>query len=180
MINDEELLKNIAKGDSKAFELLFNRHKKSVYGLSLRILGSPPLAEENAQETWIKVVEFAKNFELRASVLSWIQKIAKNQALNILRKRGWEEELPFDSQDSIADETLSSFEALEQTEDLAMLKSAVDSLPDRQRVALVLWMHEEKSYSELAQEMNLNVNAVKVLLFRAKENVQKFLKKGGS
>ena len=67
-------------------------------------------------------------------------------------------------------------EQLENVQDIKKLKEAIAKLPDRQRVALVLWMHEEKSYAELATELDLDVNAVKALLFRAKENLAKSMK----
>ncbi len=175
-MDDFELLQKIAKGDSKAFESLLHKHQRAVYGLSLRLLKSSSLAEDNAQETWIRVVKSAGSFEKRATVLAWIMTIAKNLALNSLEKRGWEEALsPEDENQVMADQKDMELELL-QGETLQKLKAAVSQLPDRQRVALILWMEQEKSYSELAQEMKLNANAVKVLLFRAKENVQKLMK----
>lgn len=174
MSTDENLLLNIAKGDSKSFELLFYKHKNAVFGLSLRLLGTRMLAEENSQESWIRVVRCAHQFEPRRPVLSWILAITKNLALNTLQKRGWESELDPDTEQSIpwSGEELS--DTLEKVNSIESLKEAIQQLPDRQRVALVLWMYEEKSYSELAQELGIAVNAVKVLLFRAKENIKKW------
>ena len=177
-MEDIELLKKISNGDSKAFESLMKKHQNAVYGLSLRILGASMLAEENVQETWIRVVRSAGTFQQqeKASVLSWILKITKNLALNILDKRGWEDQLSDEKENQISDSAEDISTTLQKAEDMKALKKAIDSLPDRQRVVLVLWMHEEKSYSELAVEMGININAVKVLLFRAKENLEKALK----
>jgi RNA polymerase sigma-70 factor (ECF subfamily) len=175
-MDDIELLQKIAKGDSKAFESLLHKYQRSVYGLSLRMLKSSSLAEDNAQETWIRVVKASGQFENKGSVIGWILTITKNLALNSIEKRGWEEALsPEEENQVMADQKDLEIE-LSHGETLQKLKKAVAQLPDRQRIALVLWMEQEKSYSELAQEMNLNVNAIKVLLFRAKENVQKFMK----
>ncbi len=177
-MEDIELLKKIANGDSKAFESLMKKHQNAVYGLSLRILGARMLAEENVQETWIRVVRSAGTFQQqeKASVLSWILKITKNLALNVLDKRGWEEQLSEENENQISDSVEDISTTLQKAEDMKALKKAIDTLPDRQRVALILWMHEEKSYSELSVELGININAVKVLLFRAKENLEKALK----
>jgi RNA polymerase sigma-70 factor (ECF subfamily) len=174
-MDDYELLQKISRGDAKAFETLLKKHQRAVYGMSLRLLGSSQLAEENAQETWIRVVNAAATYQPQAAALSWILKIAKNLALNVLDKRGWEEELSPEKEDRLENEESDLELNFEQGETLQKLKNAVAKLPDRQRVALVLWMEEEKSYAELAQELKINVNAVKVLLFRAKENVQKWM-----
>lgn len=175
-MSDEELLRKIVKGDSKAFESLFIKYKANVFGLSRRILGAQMLAEENSQEVWMKVISSAQSFQGKGSVKSWILQITKNNALNIIRKRGWEEELPEDQAEQIADENLNQMEVvLEEAARLDLVKAAVDSLPDRQRVAIVLWMQQELSMSEIAVQLDINVNAAKVLLFRAKESIKKFV-----
>lgn len=175
-MDDIVLLQKIAKGDSKAFESLLLRHQKAVYGLSLRLLKSPSLAEDNAQDTWIRVVKSASSFEGKSKALTWILTITKNLALNYLQKKVWEEDLSPDTESQIAQDTEGVDLQIETAEKMEKLKKTIAQLPDRQRVVLVLWMEKEKSYSELAQEMKLNVNAVKVLLFRAKENVHKLMK----
>lgn len=174
-MSDEELLKLIIKGDSKAFESLFKKYKANVYGLSRRILGAQMLAEENSQEVWMKVISSASSFAAQGSVKSWILQITKNNALNIIRKRGWEEPLPEEKAAQIEDASLDNQEVLEAAAKADLVKAAVDSLPDRQRVAIVLWLQQELSYAEIAQAMDLNVNAAKVLLFRAKENIKKYV-----
>lgn len=180
-MSDEELLQRISQGDSKAFESLFHRHKRVVYGISFRILGAPMLAEENSQDVWMKVVQKSADFKSGGSVRSWILTIAKNQALNVKRKRGWEESLPAES-DSLhmqvegdaLDEDLSG--QLEKLQDLECLKQAIDQLPDRQRVAVVLWMSEDLGQSDLASALDLSIDSVKALLFRARENLKAMMR----
>lgn len=179
-MDDLELIKKVGQGDRRAFELLVRTYQKNVYGLALRILGSAMLAEEVAQETWLRVITAAPTFEPRGSVKSWILTITKNQSLNVIQKRGWEDALPSDAEEKIASQEQQLEFQMEFEQNLERLKVAVSRLPERQRVALVLWMHEEKSYSELSQELGINVNAVKVLLFRAKENIQKFMREEGT
>ncbi len=174
-MSDANLLQQIQKGDSKAFESLYNKYKSAVLGLSYRILGASMLAEENAQDVWMKVINSAASFSGSESAKAWIMTITKNHALNIIKKRGWEEALPENAEAQIPDETEFQFGELSEYQKIENLKRAVGQLPDRQRVALVLWMNEEKSYSEIAQELGINVNACKVLLFRAKEAVKRIM-----
>ncbi len=134
------------------------------------------LAEEISQETWMRVVQAAPRFEARGSVKSWILTIAKNQCLNLIEKRGWEEALPEGGEEQIADPCESLETLLSAQQQKQRLLGAIDRLPDRQRAALVLWMQEEKSYEEVARDLKTHVGALKVLLFRAKENLLRALK----
>jgi len=174
-LTDEELILRTAKGDSKGFEALLVRYQKNVFGLCRKLLRSDMLAEEIAQETWIRVVRASSQFEARGSVKSWILTIAKNLCLNSIEKRGWEEPLPEGSEEQIEDPSLGLEALLSQREQKLRIVQAMDLLPDRQRAVLILWMQEEKSYEELAQEMKTHVGALKVLLFRAKENLAKIM-----
>ena len=177
-MTDAELIKKIASGDPQAFEKIFQKYKSHVYGLSLRLLASSSLAEDNSQETWIKVVQAASQYEDTGSAQAWILRIAKNTALNTIRKRGWEQELTSEDSEEIADTGENVLELISASQDIQRLKSAMDQLPDRQRVILILWLSEENDYSELANEMQIRLNAAKVLLFRAKENLARLIKEG--
>lgn len=174
-MSDAILLQQIQKGDSKAFESLYNKYKSAVFGLSYRLLGASMLAEENAQDVWMKVINSAASFSGNESAKSWILTITKNHALNTIKKRGWEEALPEEAEAQIPAETEFHFGELSEYQKIENLKKAMELLPDRQRVALVLWMHDEKSYSEIAQELGININACKVLLFRAKEAIKRIM-----
>lgn len=178
-VQDDELIRRIARGDSKAFESLLGRHKKSVYGLATHLMGSKAQGEEIAQETWIRVIRHAEAYAGRGSAKSWILTIARNLALNELRKRQWEEELEPNSAEKIPDGAVSFEDLLSSEEDARRVQTAMLELPDRQRVALVLFLSEDKSHSEIAVELDLQVNAVKALLMRARENLKKHLTDGG-
>lgn len=174
-MDDQALIRKIAKGDSKAFESLFQKYKALVYGYSRRLLVSESLAEDNAQETWMKIVQYAHQYQEQGSLKSWMITIAKNTALNTLRKRGWEEELENETSENIQDLSLDLLSMMENQQTLGKMRKAIEELPDRQRVILILWISEEKSYEELATDLQINLNAAKVLLFRAKQNLQKMI-----
>src|ERR1700691_6431147 len=83
------LLGAVAKGDADAFERLYGAARAKLYGVLLRILGKPELAEEVMQETYLKVWKMADKFDpALASPITWMVAMARNRAIDIVRKRG--------------------------------------------------------------------------------------------
>ena len=83
------LLAEVAKGDDAAFEQLYGATRAKLYGVLLRILGRPELADEVMQETYLKVWKMAGRFDPTvASPITWMVAIARNRAIDIVRKRG--------------------------------------------------------------------------------------------
>lgn len=172
--DDEALLRQIAKGDSKAFESLLRAHKRAVFGLAYHLTGSKMTAEDISQETWIRVVKNAESFK-GESARAWILTIARNLSLNELRRGKWEAELPPEDEGRLVSDAFSFDELMQTESDLKRVQSALTRLPDRQRVALVLFLSEERTYAQIGAELELDVNAVKALLFRARENLKKMM-----
>jgi len=174
MISDEVLLQQIGNGDSKAFGSLFERYKKAVFGLALHMMGAAALAEEVAQETWVSVVKEASAYTGRGAVKSWIFAMTRNRCLNELKKRKWEQPMEEDQLNNLPAEEISDpAEYLSELQE--DLKEAILLLPDKQRCAVVLSLHEENSLSDIAKHMDMKVNAVKATLFRAKQNLKELL-----
>ena len=88
-ITDQDLIKKIAKGDSKAFESLFNKYGDLVYGVSCKLIKDRAKAEDMTQTTWIKVLTESKNFTAdytsKNSVKAWIMKINRNLIIDQFR-----------------------------------------------------------------------------------------------
>src|SRR6204780_5203500 len=83
------LLAAVAKQDVTAFERLYEATRAKLYGVLLRILGRPELAEEVMQETYLKVWRMADKFDpMLASPITWMVAMARNRAIDIVRKRG--------------------------------------------------------------------------------------------
>ena len=183
-IPSEDLMAGIAKGDDDAFEILVNRHQTSVLNLIYRFIGDRTQAKDLAQEVFLKVWQAAKSYEAKAKFTTWIYRITVNLCLNELksaRRRKW---FPFhrsdgDSENAI-EETFS--DGSPTAEDLLLVKersrqitNALQSLPDNQRMALVLKKYDDLSYQEIAKILNCSVSAVESLIVRAKRTLQKKL-----
>jgi RNA polymerase sigma-70 factor (ECF subfamily) len=181
----EELMARIAKGDKDAFEILVDRHQVSVLNLIYRFIGDRTQAKDLAQEVFLRVWQSAKSYESKAKFTTWIYRITTNLCLNELkssRRKRWfsfhhtngdpektlEETLPDGS--PIAEDLMLSRERSRKISD------ALQSLPENQRMALVLKRYDDLSYQEIAQILDCSVSAVESLLVRAKRNLQEKLK----
>ena len=172
-MEDSQLLKKIAKGDSKSFSVLLEKHKSKVFGTCYYLMGDKALAEDLSQETWIRVVKSAEDYQPTAPVIAWILRIARNACYNELRTRNRWSELSPEEENQVIHDQLTVEEILGNEEDESRLKEAIVKLPPQQKMALLMVVQEEKSHAEVALELKCSVGAVKVLLFRARENLKK-------
>ena len=174
-MDDSQLLKQISKGDSKAFSSLLEKYKSKVFGTCYFLMGDKALAEDLSQETWIRVAKSAGDYTPVAPAIAWILRIARNACYNELRTRNRWSELSPEDEKQIVDDHGSVEDVMGQTEKETKLQDAILELPPQQKMALMMVVQEEKSHSEIAQELQCSIGAVKVLLFRARENLKKRL-----
>ena len=115
---DYALIRRVARGDAPALAELMRRHQARLYNLAYRLLKDPLEAEDALQEVFIKVYEHAASFTPKATVGAWLNRIAANHCLNLLRARRPQESL--DQEESVAppDPGATPLEALEE-QDLA-------------------------------------------------------------
>src|SRR6202161_3875508 len=135
------LLGAVAKRDAAAFERLYDATRAKLYGVLLRILGRPELAEEVMQETYLKVWNGAESFDAAvASPITWMVAIARNRAIDIVRKRG---ELSIEDEPealSVAADTPPPLARREMTEELKRLLACLGKLdPEKQRIVLLAY-----------------------------------------
>jgi RNA polymerase sigma-70 factor (ECF subfamily) len=177
----EELMIRIAEGDDEAFEILVNRHQTSVLNLIYRFVGDRTQAKDLAQEVFLKVWQAAKTYKPEAKFTTWIYRITANLCFNELkssRRKKWFSFYRYDEDEGkTIEETLS--DRSPSPEDLLLIKErsrqisdALQSLPDNQRMALVLKRYDDLSYAEIAQIIGCSVSAVESLLVRAKRTLQ--------
>jgi RNA polymerase sigma-70 factor (ECF subfamily) len=185
-ISNEELMARIAKGDEDAFEILVNRHQTFVLNLIYRFIGDRTQAKDLAQEVFIKVWQAAKSYESKAKFTTWLYRITANLCLNELksaRRRRWfsfhssDEDSENSIEDSISDGSLNAEDLLLAKERSSQILDALQSLPDNQRMALILKRYDDLSYQEISQILGCSVSAVESLLVRAKRTLQEKLKK---
>jgi RNA polymerase sigma-70 factor (ECF subfamily) len=177
---DARLMLQFQAGDLAAFEVLFSRHSRSIVNFAYRFVRNREVAEELAQEVFIKVYDAARNYRAEAKFTTWLYRIATNVCLNEIRRPHFRtphqsldtpaSDDPDDRPPEIADTVLPSPETQMQRRGLReLLKRALDALPEKQRVAFILNKYQELSYAETADVMRTSEKAVKSLIHRAKE-----------
>jgi RNA polymerase sigma-70 factor (ECF subfamily) len=177
---DARLMLQFQAGDLAAFELLFSRHSRSIVNFAYRFVRNREVAEELAQDVFIKVYDAARNYRAEAKFTTWLYRIATNVCLNEIRRpyfRAPHQSLdtpasddPDDRPPEVEDVSRPSPETeLERRGLRDLLKRALAALPEKQRVAFILNKYQELSYAETADVMRTSEKAVKSLIHRAKE-----------
>jgi RNA polymerase sigma-70 factor (ECF subfamily) len=155
------LLAAVAKGDEAAFGRLYAATRAKLYGVVLRILRRADLADEVMQETYLKIWHSAGQFDpLRAAPITWMVAIARNRAIDLLRRRAETsiEEEPEAME--VAADNPDPLARRELTEDLQRLLACIGRLPpERQRMVLLAY-YNGWSREQLAKELGAPVNTV--------------------
>src|ERR1700723_527078 len=172
---DRELVRLSQDGNESAFEELVRRHQQRVFALVGGILRRPEDLEDVAQQVFLKAYLGIRRFDQRAAFSTWLYKIAVNECWDYLRKKKvrplvYEADLSEEQVSRLdgvvsADQPASSSDRAEARD---LLERMMEKLPEQDRELLVLKEVEGFSVQELAEILNLNVNTVKVRLFRAR------------
>ena len=177
----------VQAGDAFAFEQLMQRY----HGRLVRILrgygGCDDSAEDLAQDVFLRVFRARANYLPTAKFSTWLFHIAHNVASNALRDRkrrkevqafatsGSQSAIMSLDQMAMASTGAMPVRQLDKVERAEMVRLAVEALNERQRMALLLCKFEGLSYQEIAEAMELSVQAVKSLLSRARVNLKQML-----
>jgi len=184
---DEQLMARFQAGDSTALEELFNRFQKPLFNFFLRTVGGRETAEDLVQETFLKVYRFGHTFRgSQAKFTTWLYSVAGNQCRDYLRQRSRRPETTLDENlegshaDDLVDRRLevgvSSVEDhLIRMELRSLLEAAIQSLPEKERIAIVLREYQGLEYREIADVLGCPIGSVKVLIFRARQHLRQKL-----
>lgn len=162
--SDEALLAGYATGDPRTAAAFVRRFQGRVYGLALTIVRQPAIAEEVAQETFVRVFRHAGNYDARKGrVSTWLLSIARNLAIDVTRMKRLD---PVDPEVIAAELSLTSREPAADERDLQpderdQLRSAITELPDDQRRALVLAAYMGRTAREISDLDDVPLGTVK-------------------
>ena len=187
-MTDAQLVERTLAGSEDAFAGLVSRHQRRVYNLLARMLRNPALAEELAQESFLKAYTHLRSFNPEYKFANWILRIAHNAAIDALRRRGPQlvsmdqpgsaEQRPLE--ETVVDPRSDEAERRVERRDLSqVLGAAMDQLrPDYRRV-VVLRYQQDLGYEEIAVITGEPVGTVKSHLHRARAEMAAFLTKRG-
>lgn len=176
--DDLELMARARDGDAEAFTVLVERHQHWVIGVVAKMLGSPNEAEDLAQMVFVRVWKSAARWEPTAKFTTWLLTITRNLVFNEVRRRGRARTVPLEESEDrppreFADHrVVSPAAALANSELLDAIDTAIQSLAEQPRMALILRRYEEMSYEDIAAVLGVTVPAVKSMLFRARTELR--------
>ena len=175
------VVKTTESGESAAgfeFDETYRTHYRRILALCRYLLKSVYEAEDAAQEVFLRAYRNRSTIDESKSPLNWLLKTATNHCLDRLRRRR-REVLFYESADPdqvgpsrVSEDTL---EIMVRTEKGDRVRSAIQSLPDRYRVPLVLAYYNEFTYDEIGHALDLNRNTVATLIFRARKRLREEL-----
>jgi RNA polymerase sigma-70 factor (ECF subfamily) len=161
---DEELMELVDAGETRAFELIFDRHAGAAYSLALRMCGRRSLAEDIVQEAFLSLWRSGSGYDrARGSVRSWVLSAVHNRAVDALRRAG--AKAGRDVSDEGIAERLPAREAtdaeVERREESRRVRSALDELPADQRQVIELAYFGGLTHSQIAEMLDLPPGTVK-------------------
>jgi len=162
--SDEALLAGYATGDPRTAAAFVRRFQGRVYGLALTIVRQPAVAEEVAQETFVRVYRHAGNYDARKGrVSTWLLSIARNLAIDITRMRRFDPVDPdvLAAELSIDSHTPGIDEMGVQPDERDQLRSAIRTLPDDQKSALVQAAYMGRTAREISDLDDVPLGTVK-------------------
>jgi RNA polymerase sigma-70 factor (ECF subfamily) len=163
-------------GDCNAFGELVRRHYPGVVQVVYRLCGEAGLAEDMAQETFLRAWINLPSFRPQSSLRNWLYRIAVNATLDVLRRRP-EETLEDEAIQMISDQSAGPETVLVEKESVAQLQQAMHSLPEAARSVLILREYGGLSYQEIASVLDVPVGTVMSRLNYARNRLRELLKK---
>jgi RNA polymerase sigma factor (sigma-70 family) len=177
MMTDSQLIREIKDGNVEMYSVLMNRYQKKIMAFIYHMLKSARLelmAEDLCSESFYKAYRSLHSFrEVDASFSTWLYTIARNTVLSELRKQKTAH-VSLDDTTYIpaAPAEAGPEQRLLRSEKTLMVREAINSLPEKQRSALILREYEGLDYQEIANILDQTVSSVKSLLFRARASVK--------
>jgi len=176
---DAELMLRVKDGDGASFAILLEKHRSPVIHFLYRMVQNQAIAEELAQEVFLRVYRSRGTYEPTAKFTTWLFRIATHLALNSLRdgkNERTQERLDEHTDDmpvrQLPDSKPSVEQAMLYQAKFREVRQAIAALPEKQRAAVLMHKYEEMEYSQIARVLNCSESAVKSLLFRAYESLR--------
>ncbi len=176
-VSDEDLLKNIAKGDRRALEVLYGRYKVKLYRFLLRLANNEVAAEDILSDVFFDVWQQAGRFEARSSVSTWLYAIARFKALSARRERQ-HLELGHD-EDMIEDPGDGPENVVQKADKGKIIEDCLKHLSAPHREVIDLVYYHEKSIREVGEVLRIPQNTVKTRMFYARKHLSELLLAAG-
>lgn len=183
---DAEVMLRVKAGDESAFDYLVQKYRRPLVSFMYRMARNTAAAEDLAQEVFLRVYRSRQTYEASAKFTTWLYRIATNLAVNHARDTRHERPevtVSLDEPDEetgttldVADSNVTAEEVLVRRERMLAIRSKVEALPERQKLAVIMHKYQQMDYKQIADVLKLSESATKSLLFRAYETLRQQLK----
>jgi len=170
--DDFSLVKRFIDGDKSSFRILVQRHKEKVRNIIYLTVNNSDLVDDIAQEVFITVYKNLKNFRFESQFTTWLYRVTVNKCKDHLRKINVRKIfVPVNETEDYSGENFS----VESDNISEIVMNAVNKLPVKLRIPLILKDIEGFSYQEIAESVQCEIGTVKSRIFRAREGLKKIL-----
>lgn len=176
-LSEAALVDACLAGRAGAFELIVERHRRSVYQLCYRFVGNHEDASDLSQDVFLRAYRGLRSFRGHSSLGTWLYRIGVNVCLNRISASAPLAKLtePIDERQYVDTQSESPADHLLREERGARVRAAIAELPRKQRATLILRIYHEMSHQEIADVLGSSVGAVKTNFFHALSNLKKRL-----
>jgi RNA polymerase sigma-70 factor, ECF subfamily len=185
-LSDTDVMLRAQAGDDLAFDYLVQKFRRPLVSFMYRMARNLAVAEELSQEVFLRVYRSRQSYAAEAKFTTWLYRIATNLALNHIRDTKHERAentVALDESDEesglafeLPDPSLSAEQHMLRRERMQAIRKQVESLPERQRMAVIMHKYQSMDYREISKVLKLSESATKSLLFRAYETLREKLK----
>jgi RNA polymerase sigma-70 factor, ECF subfamily len=185
-LDDAAIMLELKAGNMAGFDFLIQKYRKPIINFMYRMTRNQAVAEELAQEVFLRVYRSRETYRAEARFSTWLYRIATNLGVNHARDTRHERNastIYLDETDSetgttpdVADSTPGAEDRLLRTERLNAIREHVMALPERQRMAVLMHKYEDMDYKQIGDVLKLSESATKSLLFRAYQTLREKLK----
>jgi RNA polymerase sigma-70 factor, ECF subfamily len=185
-MTDAEIMLRVRDGDDAGYDILIEKYRKPIINFMFRMVHNQAVAEELAQEVFLRVYRSRQTYRAEAKFTTWLYRIATNLGVNHARDTKHEraaQNVYLDQPDpetgttpDVADETASAEENLVRDERMRAIRQHVMALPERQRNAVLMHKYQDMDYKQIGEVLKLSESATKSLLFRAYQTLRERLK----
>ena len=173
--SDDQCMKKMVSGSDEPFQVLFDRYGELIFGYCMKLLKDKERAEDASQEVWVKVIKNCKKYQGQGKFRAWVLQVARNTCFTVFRelKKNFAEDVSQHEVEDVSQQNI--LDLMDDKQDKNHLKDCINKLSENQRLVLIIWMTEEKSYEEIAKEMKISVSSVKSLLFRSRQKLKEMM-----
>jgi RNA polymerase sigma-70 factor, ECF subfamily len=185
-MSDAEIMLRVREGDDSAFDLLVHKYHKPIVHFMFRMVHNQAVAEELAQEVFLRVYRSRQTYRAEARFTTWLYRIATNLGVNHARDTKHEraaQNVYLDQPDpetgttpDVADTKATVEQELVRDERMKAIRQHVMALPERQRTAVLMHKYQGLDYKQIGEVLKLSESATKSLLFRAYQTLRERLK----